>query len=166
MMQQKCAACGAPLTGKKGKPIVCAYCGTQYMPGEKTYQPEDAEKAGYDFERGRQRATEEAREKEQRVRESVAKKMARQEEERRREDALRKPVGCGTIVLWIFFYPIMMTLALLRTHRLKPLIRISLLVIFWGLFLAPGYDFFSSIHEVPWLILLLIHGVVVYCLLH
>ena len=127
-----CPACGARLEITDVQEFVtCEHCGKQFFVDDEVkrsetriehhYSAEDAENAGYLFEKGRMRARQEAEWEE----------LSRQAEAWARfEDAEREQnKGCLKFLLWIFFFPIMFLYWLATTDRLSKKAKIIIAVI-------------------------------------
>ena len=121
LVDMTCPHCGAALkVDVNSNFVACEYCGTTiYLDDEaKHVKFDDAEKFGYDFEKGRQRAKREFNFNSQRT-------------EGFRNDS-RKRTGCLQVFLWIYFFPIMLTVFLWRTPRITDdKVRIGAIAGFW-----------------------------------
>ena len=138
-----CPACGARLEITDAQEFVtCEHCGKQFFVDDEVkrsetriehhYSAEDAENAGYLFEKGRMRARQEAEWEE----------LSRQAEAWARfEDAEREQnKGCLKFLLWIFFFPIMFLYWLATTDRLSKKIKIIIAVIIMAVWAFGNYN--------------------------
>lgn len=138
-----CPSCGAKLTAPAlGKMITCKYCGkTAFIDDEiervncqvdHHITAEDAEELGYQFEKGRQRAKEEMES------EDIGSQWLPTYRPNVRPLPPAPPpdvpphsenFGCGKMLLWIFFFPIMFWYWFFTTDKLSRTVK-------WILFLG------------------------------
>ncbi len=127
-----CPACGARLEITDAQEFVtCEHCGKQFFVDDEVkrsetriehhYSAEDAENAGYLFEKGRMRARQEA---------EWAKEAQEAEEWARFENQQREQnKGCFKLLMWIFCFPIMFLYWFATTDRLSKKAKIIIAVI-------------------------------------
>ena len=94
--------------------------------GAQHIQYDNAEEAGYSFEKGRQRALAEARQEQLN---SIG--MQAQQESAPNQPSKAKKGTCWRVFLWLFFFPFMLTIFLIKTDKLKLPVKIILIVLFW-----------------------------------
>ena len=119
VVELACPNCGAAITPGSGQDgFFCPYCGTRVLIDDETtrFDSASAEEAGYAFEQGRMRAQEEA---------AAASAPAA-------SPAPKKRHLFWWVVGWIFFFPIPLTVIIVRS-KLKPWLKILLLLLLWGL---------------------------------
>ena len=139
LVERNCPHCGARLEiDEDKKKAFCMYCGAELtIDSEKPATPyNNAEAAGYEFEKGRQRAMEEIRAEQQ---EASANPYAGQSE------TYRKPKKhlFWWVVGWIFIFPIPLTILISRSKLpkwAKALIIVAAWAIYMGLSLANNDD--------------------------
>ena len=125
LIQTICPHCGAPLkVDESMKQAVCEYCGMTTLVDHETAQSAeiDSEQAGYDFEKGRQRAHAE---------------MARQMYQPRQTYTPVQPKKRHTfwwVMGWIFIFPIPATILIARSKKLNWILKIVLVAAVWGLY--------------------------------
>lgn len=109
LVDVNCPSCGAQLRiNSEDRVAECPYCGHRFLIDDEVQhiQYDNAEQAGYEFEKGRQKAQREA----YRERRSAPRRQAPQ----------KKPHGsCIMILLWIMFFPFMLTIWIWRTDRIR-----------------------------------------------
>ena len=134
-----CPACGSKLEITDTQDFVtCEYCGKQFFVDDEVkrsetridhhYSAEDAENAGYQFEKGRMRARQEAEWEE-------AAEWARFEARQREQEK-----GCIKIFLWIFLFPVMVLYWLATTERLSKKTKIIIAVIILAVWALGSYN--------------------------
>ncbi|MDE7114075.1 MAG: hypothetical protein K2O57_07810 [Acetatifactor sp.] len=131
-----CNHCGALLTvDADKKQATCNYCGTTLLidEGVQHIQYDNAEEAGYNFEKGRQRALAEAR---QAQINSI--RMQAQQGHAPNQPSKAKRGTCWEVFLWVCFFPIMLTIVLIKTDKLKWHVKIVLIILLWLFFIACG----------------------------
>lgn len=123
-----CYKCGANLRVDAGrKSAFCEYCGAQVLIDDEVQrlQIDNAESAGYAFEKGRQRAQNEAQ---------TARYNAYQP-----QPAPKKNKKIVWWVLgWIFIFPIPLTILIARNKRLKIGAKICIIAAAWVVYLMIG----------------------------
>ena len=129
IVSMTCPNCGAKLeVNSEIKSITCNYCGNAlYLDDEVTHiQFDNSEQAGYEFEKGRQRA-----QAEQRRQAQVTYSAQPVYETKKKKSALK-------IILWalgwIYIFPLPITILVLRKQSLKKGLRIGIIVAAWVLY--------------------------------
>ena len=121
-LDASCPYCGAPvITDRKGVGL-CEYCG-QYVIWDnrsEQYVLEDAYKAGYEFEKGRQQAQAEAQNT------YVPTQQTQYTEAPKRRHLFWWILG------WIFIYPIPLTILMVRNRTMKPWARALISIVGWA----------------------------------
>lgn len=140
-----CPHCGGALEiPEQARQVQCPFCDSVVRidrPEPPVSPPEDHERAGYEFEKGRIRAQQEARRQEERDQRDVwigqfATAMAGIA---MRHAAPRRPRHLfWWIIGWIFCFPIPLTVLIVRSRRLKPLWKTVLLLLLWGMIVFNG----------------------------
>lgn len=130
LVDMKCPNCGAKLqVNSELKKATCNYCGQDFAIDDEVQhlQYDNVEQAGYEFEKGRQRAKAEQQ----------AAMNAQSVDAQATTDTTtpQKKGGVGTcwkILLWLFFFPIMLSIWIWKTDKIKDKrIKIGLIVAFW-----------------------------------
>ena len=123
-----CRKCGANLhIDADRKTAFCEYCGAQLLIDDEVQhlQIDNAESAGYAFEKGRQRAQNEA----QAQRTYIAQP----------QPAPKKNKKVVWWVLgWIFIFPIPLTILIARNQKLKTCVKIGIIAVAWIVYLMIG----------------------------
>lgn len=131
-----CNHCGAVLkVDADKKQATCDYCGSTILIDDEVQhiQYDNAEEAGYSFEKGRQRAQAEARQEQiNNIR------MQAQQGSVPNQPSKAKKGSCWRVLLWVFFFPFMFTIFLIKTDKLKLPAKIVLIVVFWIFVLVSG----------------------------
>ena len=140
-----CPHCGGALEIPDGaRQVKCSYCDSVVAIDREeppTASPEENERAGYDFEKGRIRAQQEARRQESadqrdilngQIATALAGMALRQVAPRRPRHLFWWIVG------WLFCFPIPLTVLIVRSRHLKPLWKAVLLIHLWGMVLING----------------------------
>ena len=122
LVEYHCPNCTATLQVDAEKhEAVCEYCGSKFEINDERY---DAEREGYEFEKGRMRAR----------------------EEMQRENAVYYPQGYDTekkrrtwlwVIGWIFCFPIPLTVIIVKS-KLPTVAKVILLVLLWGFVIYYG----------------------------
>lgn len=124
-----CPNCGASLqVDADQKNLTCSYCGNGlYVDDEVKYvQYDNAEEAGYQFEKGRQRAQAEAT----RVQQQTF-SMNFGKPPKKRKTWL-------WVLGWIFIFPVPLTILMLRNQKLSKPVKIGIIVAAWIVYLIIG----------------------------
>lgn len=102
--------------------VECPYCGRKFIIDDEVQHVryDNAEQAGYEFEKGRQRAQREAEEERQRQTASQQQTAYQQQTASNTPKAPQKKSHgcCITIFLWLMFFPIMLTIWVWRTDKI------------------------------------------------
>ena len=124
-----CPNCGASLqVDADQKNLTCSYCGNGlYVDDEvKHVQYDNAEEAGYQFEKGRQRAQAEA---------------IRVQQQTFNMNFGKPPKKRKTwlwVLGWIFIFPVPLTILMLRNQKLSKPVKIGIIVAAWIVYLIIG----------------------------
>ena len=127
LIKMKCPSCGADLELDGEKPqAFCTYCGQKIMIDDEVQRLKlaDAERTGYQFEKGRIKARRE-------MGHTEAAPLRTEEKPKKKHILLN-------IFLWIVLFPVMLTLFIWRsdmTEKLSRKIKIILTAVLWGLVL-------------------------------
>ena len=127
-----CPHCGATLkVDPASKSAKCEYCGASFLIDDEVQhvQYDDAEKAGYEFEKGRQRAQKEAQ-------------RASQSDYRPQQPKQPEKKNPWIMILWIFgwicIFPLPLTILLLRKKDMKPAVKYGIIAAAWIIYLIIG----------------------------
>ena len=123
LINLNCPNCGAPIQAEAGvRYTVCPYCSTSVMvdDGVQHVQYDNAEQAGYDFEKGRQRA------------------QAEQRYYSPQYQTPRKKHTALWVLGWIFCFPIPLTILVVRSKKLNTISKAIIIVLVWAVFFALG----------------------------
>lgn len=126
-----CPNCGAQLKlDSNQKEAFCQHCGTKLLVDNEVQhiQYDNAEEAGYKFEKGRQRAQAEAR---QAMNQNVAPTSSNQ-------NTIKKKRTWLWVLGWIFVFPIPLMILLLRKKNMNPVLKYGIIVAAWIVYLAIG----------------------------
>ena len=121
-----CKKCGANLHIDAGcKSAFCEYCGAQILIDDEVQhmQIDNAESAGYAFEKGRQRAQSEAQ-----VMSAYTYLPAPK----------KKSKIVWWVLGWIFIFPIPLTIIIARNKKLKTGVKAGIIIAVWVLYLLIG----------------------------
>lgn len=123
-----CTKCGANLhIDADRKTAFCEYCGAQLLIDDEVQhlQIDNAESAGYAFEKGRQRAQNEA--------------QAQRYYSAQPQPAPKKNKKIVWWVLgWIFIFPIPLTIIIARNKKLKTGVKAAIIIATWVVYLLIG----------------------------
>lgn len=138
LLDMTCQHCGALLkVDIDKKRAICNHCGAIILIDDEIQhiRYDNAEEAGYNFEKGRQRA----RREEQKQRLNIYYNKATQQRYMPQIPSQQKKKGtCWQIFLWVFFFPIMVTIFLVKTDKLRLPVKIVLIVVLWIFFIIIG----------------------------
>ena len=122
----KCPNCGAQLNVNASKESVyCEHCGTRIMidDGINRLQIDNAEEAGYQFEKGRQRAQSEVQQRNT---------YSYQQHSKKKRKTWLWVLG------WIFIFPLPLTILLMRKKEMKAPLKYGIIAAAWVLYLIIG----------------------------
>ena len=126
LIDTTCPKCGANLRiDADRQSAFCEYCGAQILIDDEVQhlQIDNAENAGYAFEKGRQRAQHEV---------CASRTVPAQPAPQKKKKILWWVLG------WIFIFPIPRTIIIARNKKLKPLIKAGIIIAAWVLYLLIG----------------------------
>lgn len=126
LVEMICPRCGAHLRVRAGsEEIHCDHCGTAFLMDDEVrhVQYDNAEDAGYQFEKGRQRAKKETERMEPR----------RSDTKQRKKKKKRRT--WLWILGWLFIFPLPLTVILLRKKKMRPVLKYSILAVSWVFYL-------------------------------
>ena len=121
-----CTKCGANLhIDADRKQAFCEYCGAQILIDDEVQhlQIDNAESAGYAFEKGRQRAQNEAQDMSAYTYLPAPKKKSK---------------IVWWVLGWIFIFPIPLTIIIARNKKLKTGIKAAIIIAVWLVYLIIG----------------------------
>lgn len=127
LISLNCPSCGAPIQADAAeKHTVCPYCSTSIVvdDGEQHMQYDDAEQAGYAFEKGRQRA--------QAEQQTGYYTAAPQPIPKKRKTWL-------WVLGWILCFPIPLTILVVRSQKLPVAGKAVIIVVAWLVYFALAY---------------------------
>lgn len=131
LIDSSCPHCGANLKlDADMSQAVCDHCGAQILIDDEVQhvQYDNAEEAGYRFEKGRQRAQAEAEKQNQNKTYTV-------------QVVPSKPKKRNTwlwVLGWIIIFPVPLTILLLRNKDMKPSLKYGIIVAAWVVYLIIG----------------------------
>ena len=136
-----CPHCGAQLEIEEGrKQAYCGHCGSKLLIDDEVihHKIDDAEEAGYKFEKGRQKAQAEAR-----MREAQIQQMQMQQRQASSyvPPDLEKPKKRRTwlwVIGWLCMFPVPLTILMLRKKDMDPKLRYGIIAAGWLVYLALG----------------------------
>ena len=126
LIDTTCPKCGANLRiDADRQSAFCEYCGAQILIDDEVQrlQIDNAENAGYAFEKGRQRAWQEVQ---------TARVYPATPAPRKKKKIVWWVLG------WMFIFPIPLTIIIARNKKLKPLIKAGIIIAAWILYLLIG----------------------------
>ena len=124
-----CPRCGAPIQiPNHAKSVVCEYCNSTIAVESDSGQVDlsNAEEAGYNFEKGRQRAQAE----QQPIVQQVQYEYVPVQKKKRHT--------FWWVMGWIFIFPIPATILIVRSKKMHWIVKALLILLVWGLYLAIG----------------------------
>ena len=126
-----CPSCGAKLqVDSERKKAYCTYCGSHLLIDDevKKVQYENAEQTGYEFEKGRIRAQVELNPKTH-----TPQLTNSYSEEQSLESQVNHPKRLTWLwfIGWLLFFPLPLTILILKTRRLSPSLKFILTMILW-----------------------------------
>ena len=125
-----CPHCGATLKiDLSNKNATCEYCGATLLIDDEVQhvQYDNAEEAGYKFEKGRQRAQAEAR-----------RNTTRENTQTYRKPPKKKRKTWLWVLGWICIFPLPLTILLLRKKDMKPALKYGIIAAAWIIYLSIG----------------------------
>lgn len=126
-----CPYCGSALKiDPSNNSATCEYCGATLLIDDEVrhIQYDNAEEAGYQFEKGRQRAQNEARQNFPGV--NTQSPYQRKPEKKRKTWLW--------VLGWIFIFPLPLTILLLRKKDMKPFLKYGIIAVAWIVYLLIG----------------------------
>lgn len=126
LISMKCPHCNGTLElSSDAKQAKCPYCNTQILIDDEVRHVrfDNSEQAGYDFEKGRIKAQQDAAFRQAEIERARARAM--QEAERKKKNRVWWILG------WIFFFPIPLTILIAKSKKLKPVLKTVLIAVLW-----------------------------------
>lgn len=139
LINMTCPNCSAQLRiDADRKQVYCEHCGTRLLVDDNVHhiQYDNAEEAGYKFEKGRQRAIAESR-----MSGSQVPPPPYQQPQQLRYAQQNPPKKRKTwvwVLGWLFIFPIPLTILMLRKKDMKPAIKYGIIAAAWIIYLAIG----------------------------
>lgn len=155
-----CPQCGAQITVDPSRETAfCPYCGTKYLIDRainnyntyvnNTYTTENTTynvqvgkrgfaQSAFDYMNQRQQRQHEI-EMDNRRRQDEAERMRREAEAQRTQRRRKGWATFGKVLLWIYVFPIMLTIYLVKNEKMDKRLKIGLIAALWLLVLAYGY---------------------------
>lgn len=133
LVDMTCPNCGGTLElSEDVKQAYCPFCGSSIAVDDeiKHVQFDNTEQAGYNFERGRMRAQQDA--VNARIAAEQARVRAQQDAERKRKNFVWWVIG------WLFFFPIPLTILIAKSKKLNTVWKTVLIFALWGGILLTG----------------------------
>ena len=128
LINMTCPYCGSTLKiDLTNRSASCEYCGAKLLIDDEVrhVQYDNAEEAGYKFEKGRQRAQAEA-----------ARTLNRSPKQYQQTPKPPKKRRTWLWILgWIFIFPVPLTILMLRKKDMNPILRGVIIAAGWGIYL-------------------------------
>jgi len=131
IIKMVCPHCGASLqVDADQKNVTCKYCGNSlFIDDEVTHiQYDNAEEAGYQFEKGRLRARAEAA------------GLYQQTAETAEEQPVKKRRIWLWILGWICIFPVPLTILMVRSRKAPLLLKITVITVAWFVYLTIAFS--------------------------
>lgn len=125
-----CPNCGASIqVDADKKNLICNYCGNSLFVDDEVHhvQYDNAEEAGYQFEKGRQRAQAEAKQS-----------GVQPYSQTIQQPPVKKRKTWLWVLGWIFIFPLPLTILLLRKKEMKPALKYGIIAAAWIVYLLIG----------------------------
>lgn len=143
LVNMTCPNCGAQLQIDADRSqVFCEHCGTKLLMQDDVHHIhyDNAEESGYLFEKGRQRAIEEA---EKRRRQDPYNHQQRYTPppppiQNRAQQPPRKRRTWLWILGWLLIFPVPVTIMMLRRKDIKPIVKYGIIIAVWILYLYIG----------------------------
>lgn len=137
LVDMTCPHCNAHLKvdTENGK-AVCEHCGATILMDDevKRVQYENAEDAGYQFEKGRQRAMREAN------RLNYAENAVNAVNSQSVQPQPKKRRTWLWVLGWIFIFPVPLTILMLRKKDMKPVLKYGIIAAAWIVYLLIAFS--------------------------
>lgn len=133
-----CPSCGAKLSlDADNKTLTCPYCGEVVLIDDETIhvKHDNMEQVGYEFEKGRQKAIKE---------ESVKQKANLKVKEDKNESRNKTLMGILVILLAIMFFPLIVTIYLVKEKKFQPKIRYAIIAVCWIAWMPLAYTWIQN----------------------
>ncbi len=134
LINMTCPNCGSQLQiDADNKQAICQYCGNALLidDGVQHIQYDNAEEAGYRFEKGRQKAQEEQA-RQQVYQTSTINYRSQPQNQKKNNNMVWWVLG------WIFFFPIPLTILLVRNKTMNPKVKYGIIAGMWIILLLIG----------------------------
>ena len=141
LINMACPHCGAQLEIEEGrKQVYCSHCGSKLLIDDEVvhHKIDDAEEAGYRFEKGRQKAQAEARMREIQMQQ---RQMQQKQAGSYIPPELEKPKKRRTwlwVLGWLCIFPVPLTILMLRKKDMDPKIKYGIIAAGWLVYFALG----------------------------
>ena len=137
LINMTCPNCGAQLqVDADKKQVFCEHCGTKLLMDDNVYhiQYDNAEDAGYKFEKGRQRAMAESGMSGNQISPHERLQQTRYTEKK----PTKKRKTWLWVFGWLFIFPVPLTILMLRKKGMKPAIKYGIIAVAWIIYLSIG----------------------------
>ena len=139
LVNMTCPNCGAQLKIDADRAqVFCEHCGTKLLMQDDVHHIhyDNAEESGYLFEKGRQRAIEEA---EKRRRQDAYNQQQRYTPpppppQPRAQQQPRKSRIWLWILGWLFIFPVPVTILMTRRRNISPIVKYGVIIVAWLLY--------------------------------
>lgn len=134
LLDMTCPKCGAQLTiDDKITKGFCEHCGNVVLIDDEAQHVryDNAEEAGYNFEKGRQRAQEESRQGQNRSYTDKSISANNTQPQKKRKTWL-------WVLGWIFIFPVPLMVLMIRNKKMNPILKVAVIASGWALYILIG----------------------------
>ena len=137
LVNMTCPNCGAQLQIDADRnQVYCEHCGTKLLMQDEVqrFRYENAEDAGYQFEKGRQRAIAEAEAR--RMHNTCMQNPENVQPRSYSPQPQRKRRTWLWVLGWLFIFPLPLTILLRRKPNMNPVLKYAIIVIAWVIYFS------------------------------
>lgn len=143
LVNMTCPNCGAQLQIDADRAqVFCEHCGTKLLMQDDVHHIhyDNAEESGYLFEKGRQRAMEEAENRRWQNNAYQQQRYAQPQPQAQPQNYTQEPPRKRRTWLWvlgwIFIFPVPVTILMLRKKDMKPILKWGIIIAAWVIYLS------------------------------
>lgn len=141
LVNMTCPNCGAQLQIDADRAqVFCEHCGTKLLMQDDVHHIhyDNAEESGYLFEKGRQRAMEEAENRRWQNNAYQQQRYAQPQPQPQNytQEPPRKRRTWLWVLGWIFIFPVPVTILMLRKKDMKPILKWGIIIAAWVIYLS------------------------------